>query len=444
MVGQAKPKLTSWKEIGAFLGRDARTVQRWERENHLPVHRVPGGRGYSVYAYPEELEVWLARGPAPAGPPEIPAKSEPARVTHPWARRRIRAGVLTAASAVLAVIALLAGGRLLQWRSSLAPSADSTLGANSTAYAEYLLGREAWNLRTRESLHNAIVHFGRAIERSPNYALAYSGLADTYLLLAFYNEPVPEVIPKARLAAMRALEFDPKRAEAHTSLAAIKALYNWDWSGAEQEFQRAIELNPRYATAHHWYGILLCAPLGRSAQTLAELERALELDPDSPIIRTDLGFAHYLAGQTDRAIGRYREVLTRDPNYIPAHFRLREAYELRGLHLQAFEEYLRNYQIPPSSPQGVEFERAFRAGGYAGFLRKVLDTVAQEAISVPSFSLARLYGKLGENEHAILWLEKACQEREPAVIYLQVDPAFAPLRSDPRFVRLERRIGLLP
>jgi TolB-like protein/Tfp pilus assembly protein PilF len=179
------------------------------------------------------------------------------------------------------------------------------------AFDLYLRGRYAWNQRNSESFHRATQYFSQAIEKDSNFALAYSGLADTYTLLVLYGEGA--AMSEAKTTAEKALRLDDTLAEAHTSLAAVKILHDWDWQGAEQEFQRAIELNPNSAQAHHWYGNLLLGPQGRHDEAIAEPLRAQELNPLSPIINADTGFAYYLAGRYDLALPGYQKVLAANP-----------------------------------------------------------------------------------------------------------------------------------
>ena len=204
---------------------------------------------------------------------------------------------------------------------------------NNEAYQLYLKGRFYWNKRTIEALKKSIEYFNQAIEKDPGFALAYAGLADGYTVP---GNPLPprEKMPKAKAAAMRALELDETLAEAHTSLARVLAIYDWDWTNAEKEFKRAIELNPRYATAHQWYGGYLDA-MGRHNEAIVERKRALELDPLSLIINFELGMAFYFAHDYDRAIEQYKKTLELDQNFPPARGFLPIAYEQKGMYDEA-------------------------------------------------------------------------------------------------------------
>ncbi|MGH9907901.1 MAG: tetratricopeptide repeat protein, partial [Pyrinomonadaceae bacterium] len=204
--------------------------------------------------------------------------------------------------------------------------------ANTEAYLEYLKGRHFWNKRTAESLGSSIENFQKAIELDPNYALAYAGLADAYALLVWNIGPVnPELINKARTAARKALELDFTLAEAHTSLAFTRCWYEWDWQGAESEFKKAIELNPNYATAHHWYGEFLVL-MGRFEEGFRELRFAQEIDPLSLIINSDIGKMHFLARRPEQAIDQLLKTTEMDPNFPISHLFLAMAYRQKGMY----------------------------------------------------------------------------------------------------------------
>jgi TolB-like protein/DNA-binding winged helix-turn-helix (wHTH) protein/Tfp pilus assembly protein PilF len=309
---------------------------------------------------------------------------------------------------------------------------------DTEAYDDYLRGQYHLDRRNAEGFEQAIGYFNRALEKDPNFALAYAGLADCYTLLAF-DGLTPGAQAKARAAAVKALALDDTLAEAHTSLAAINVL-NWNWAGADQEFRRAIALNPNYALAHHWYGNLFFALLGRHEEAIAELKRAQDLDPLSLIVNTDLGWAYEMAGQEGLALKQYHSVLAMDPNFVPVHFRLAQYYESKGM----FEEWAKEYTGDPGVPR--RFRQIYAARGYRGVqeamaywgdLREIGETRFR---GTPS---ARAYCILGKKEQALADLEFAFQHHDIGLIFLNVDHAWDPLRSDPRFQALERKIGLL-
>jgi TolB-like protein/Flp pilus assembly protein TadD len=317
--------------------------------------------------------------------------------------------------------------------------------ANPEAYQDYLKG-VYWRYKiTEEGFHKGIEYFQQAIEKDPDFALAYAGLASCYSGLA-NNSIVPpkEGYPKAKEASLKALEIDDTLAEAHNSLAFIKADYDWDWLGAEREYQRAIEINPNYASAHDLYGYHLYR-MGRFEAAIAELKRAVELDPASALNNRVLGQAFYYARQYDQAIEQERKTLEFDPNFTNAHIVLGNAYLQKSMYKEATAEYEKELVIFPRSTQ------ALSAVGYAAAVtgrradaQKVLDKLndlsKQKYIS--ALYSARIYAGLGEKDKAFEWLEKGYDNREGAGI--KVDPVYDPLRSDPRFQDILRRMNLQP
>ena len=318
---------------------------------------------------------------------------------------------------------------------------------NPEAYQLYLKGRYHLEKRTKEETNKAIEYFQQAIDRDPNYALAFAGLADSYVLLSVAiprsSFPPKEAFPKAKAAAMRALQIDDKLAEAHTSLAHIKFVYEWDWAAAEREFKRSIELDPNYATAHHWYGFDLAA-VGRFDEAIIEIRKAQEIDPLSLIINASAGWIFYHARQYDQAIEQERKTLEIDPNFVLAHGRLAQAYEQKGMNKEAVEEYLKAETLFGENQEEIAaFRQAYTVSGMRGFWQKQLDLAIERSKRqhVSSIIIAGYYARLGEREQAIQWLEKAYEERD-AMIWLKVDPRWDGLRSDPRFADLIRRVGL--
>ena len=314
---------------------------------------------------------------------------------------------------------------------------------NADAYQLYLRGRYYFNKRTDEGFLKAADYFQQAIAHDASYGLAYSGLADCYGLLGWGTFPAREYIPKAKAMADRALEIDNQMAEAHTSRAMIKALYEWDWPGAEAEFQLAIKLNPGYATAHHWYGIHLGA-MGRFEESRRELQRALDLDPLSLIINLNNAYPYHYTHQYERAIELYRKTIEMDPNFPWAHEDLMLAYEQQGKQGEAIKEGVTALRLSGDSDLATAVERAYAAGGYPSALRRWLDGVREQSNSryVSPMKIARLYIRLGERDEAFDWLQKAYDQRSAPLVYLKVDPQYDSLRSDLRFAGLLGKMGL--
>jgi len=319
---------------------------------------------------------------------------------------------------------------------------------NPEAYQLYLKGRFYWNKRTEEGVEKGIEYFQQAVEKDPKYALAYTGIADSYSLLTMAIDvgslSPSQAIPKARAAAMKALELDDTLAEAHTSLAFIKLNYDWDWSAAETEFRRGIELNPNSANAHHWYSHYLMA-MGRTNESLAESKRALELDQLSLIMNTHLGWHYFMAHQFDLAIEQLRKTIEMDPNYGLAHWYLGLAYEQSAMYAQAAAE-LQTAKDLLKKNVGIEagIGRVDALSGKRAEAEKVIDELKDRSkqIYVSSYHIASIYASLGDKDRAFEWLQGAYKERSDSLVYLKVDPKMDSLRSDPRFTDLLRSVGL--
>ena len=317
--------------------------------------------------------------------------------------------------------------------------------ANPKAYQDYLKGGYWKNKSTEEGMHKGIEYFQRAVARDPTYALAYAGLADCYSALPPVGfVPPKEAFPRAEEAALKALATDETLAEAHASLGYIKAVYDWDWSGGEREFQRAIELNPSYADAHRQYGIALRF-MGRREEAIAEHKRALELDPLSLIINRSLGLAFYEARQYDQAIEQEQKTLELDPNFLPAHDSLGLAYLQKSMYKEGIAEFEKLLAISPGNLLGLsDLGYAYAVTGRRAEAQKVLDQLSELSKQkyVPAEDLARIYAGLSEKDKAFEWLQKGFDEHSNAGI--KVVPAFDPLHSDPRFADLLRRMNLQP
>jgi serine/threonine-protein kinase len=329
-----------------------------------------------------------------------------------------------------------------------APTAETTAAAGGTdnprAYEAYLRGRYHWNRRTAEDFERAIAYFEQAIEEDPAYALAWAGLADAHALVGVFGYASPTLaLPAAREAARQALALDPGLAEAHATLGAVKDSFEWDWAGAEEEYRRAIALNPSYATAAHWYGMYLVM-MGRMEEGLGELDRALELDPLSSPIRTSVAMALVYARRPQEALEHCERVLELDPDFAWAHNVLGQAYLQQGRFDAGVEHAGHAADLSSASPEyRAELAAAYAA---AGRRSEALATLAEverkrEDGETPWFEMAMAHGALGDADRAFASLERAYDSRSTWMPYLQVEPRLDPLRSDPRFADLVRRMG---
>ena len=318
---------------------------------------------------------------------------------------------------------------------------------NPEAFQLWLKGRYYWYKLNPEGLQKAIEYFQQALEKDPAYAPAYAGLADSYNLLAFFNVfPPREVMPKAKAAAVKALELDDNLAEAHVSLGWAGFTYDLDWPAAGKHFDRAIVLNPAYPLAHSYYSLYLGA-LGRPEEGLTEAKRALDLDPVSPAINHYVVVQLYLARRFDEAIEQCRKTLELDPSFTAVHGTLAEVYSAKGMYREALAEYEEYSALSGGSPRSTAFVGYAHARlGQRSQAFRVLEQLraASKQKYVPALSFAIVYVGLGEKEQAFLWLEKAYDERTNSLAYLKVQATWGPLRSDPRFADLVRRIGLPP
>ncbi len=322
---------------------------------------------------------------------------------------------------------------------------DKQYTANAEAFQLYLKGRFYWNKRTPPDLQRAIPFFQQAIEKDPNYALAYSGLADTYALIAAYtNQPAREVMPKAKEAALKALALDDNLAEAHASLGQITAYYDYDFVTAEREYRRAIDLNPNYASAHQWLAEHLAATR-RNEEALAEIRRALELDPMSVIMNRIYADILVDGRKFDEAIQQYKKTLELEPNFPTAHYFLGRAYEAKGMYDEAVKEYTVSSQLGTvMAGLMAKANDVYKKQGWNAYVQFNLEQLVENAPErrFPPFMIATFYTKVGRKDEAIKWLEKGYEERDFRMTLLSVAFEFDGLRSDPRFRELVRRMGL--
>ena len=312
------------------------------------------------------------------------------------------------------------------------------------AYEAYLKGRFFWNKRTEAGFKASIDHFTRAIELDPLYALAYAGLADSYNLFNNYDlAPATETGPKAKAAALKALEIDPALAEAHASLALVQEVYDFDQIAADESYRRAVELNSNYSTAHHWYGLFL-VQMGRTEDAIRHLEQAKRLDPLSNIIDVGLAWAHYFARRYDRTIELSRQTIDLVPDFWPAHLVHGWALEQSGRYEDAEREFARAIELSGRNTLPLaSLGHLHAVSGKTREATRILDELQSRSRAryVSAYFPAAIHTGLGRTEEAFRWLERAEKERAYWLISLHVNPWFDPLRQDARFVDLERRLG---
>ncbi|HET6977258.1 MAG TPA: tetratricopeptide repeat protein [Pyrinomonadaceae bacterium] len=317
---------------------------------------------------------------------------------------------------------------------------------NPEAYENYLKGRYYWNKRTGAGYEKAIEHFEQAIKLDPGYALAYSGLADSYVAFDFFGVLPPwETGPKAKKAAIAALLLNDSLAEAHTSLACVEMMYERDWSNAEKEFKRAIELDPNYAQAHNWYSHFLMA-MGRIEESLAENERALKLDPLDDSINQYLGWHYQHARQFDRAIGQLEKTLAENPEFFLARVTLGMAYEQNGEIDKAIAEFQKAYELEKNNVVLGFLGHAYAMSGNREAAQKILKELEElsRRVYVPAYNIALIYTALGETDHAFEWFEKAYAARNEWLNWFKTAPEVDSLRAYRRFTELLGRLNLVP
>ena len=316
---------------------------------------------------------------------------------------------------------------------------------NIEAYNLYLKGRFYWNKRNEEEVKKGIEHLNQAIEEDPSFAGAYAGLADCYNVLGFYSAlPPKDAFPKAKAAAIKAMELDEELAEAHTSLAYAMLYHDWDWEGAEREFRRAEELNPDYATTPHWLAEYFAA-MGMMNEAIVAKKRASQLDPLSMIINTTIGWMYYFDRRYDEAVEQIKRVQEIDPNFVPAHFWIGQAYEQKGLYPEAVDAFKNAVTLSRESTYTLaSLAHGYASAGDKARAREILSRLRElsKAKYVSAYEIAEVYISLGEIESAFEWLEKAYEERSRALVFLKVEPRLDPIRSDPRFKTLLDKMNL--
>jgi TolB-like protein/DNA-binding winged helix-turn-helix (wHTH) protein/Flp pilus assembly protein TadD len=314
---------------------------------------------------------------------------------------------------------------------------------NPQAFQDYLQGRQYWATRSEAGLHKAVAFFNRAIEEDPGDARSYAGLAHCYIVLPLlYNVPHLDAYAKARIAAKQAIAIDPTLAEAHLANAEILLNQDWDFAGAEQEFQRTLALNPNYSTGHQWYGEYLSIR-GRHEEAIREMQTTLALDPLSPIAHHQAGQTYQQARQYDRAIAEYQQALALNSDFNISYESMSWAYRREGKFAQAIDSLRRGvpsweHDFPGLTAALANLDEAYRKNGRAGFLRASMDFHRRYAR--PAYYLARDYADLNDKEKAFAWLARTWQERDPELFFIFTDPEFDGMRGEPRFQQLVRRI----
>jgi len=335
-------------------------------------------------------------------------------------------------------------------RINLTPEDKERLAKNPSvspeAYEDYLKGRYYWNKRSGDGFTKAIGYFEDATRKDPQYALAYAGLADCYGIIGatiYGTVPAEEAAPKAKAAAIRALEIDPSLAEAETSLATAKFNYDWDWAGASEGFKQAIQMDPKYATAYQRYSLYSIA-MGRFDDSFEQIKRARDLDPLSISINSSFGWRLYLARQYDRSIAQLRDTLEMDPNYEWAHLILGQAYEQKGEFNLALAELKKAVELSRNSPLMVSaLAHAYAVQGNTAEAQKLLAQLMTQSRTqyVSPYYIAVVYLGLGKNAIAMNWLDKAFADRSNGLVFARVEPELDPLRSDPRFIAIENNLN---
>jgi TolB-like protein/DNA-binding winged helix-turn-helix (wHTH) protein/Flp pilus assembly protein TadD len=323
---------------------------------------------------------------------------------------------------------------------------ESRLASSRTvvprAYEAHLKGRYFWNQRTTDGFQKALLHFQEALRLDAEYAGAYAGMADTYTLLGYYSIlPPHEAYPKAKAAALKALDIDPTLAEAHSSLAGVYMDYEWTWDAVEQEYIRALQLNPGYAVAHQWFGNYLSA-MGRSQEAIRETLRARELDPLSKIVNANVGWVYHLARQDDKAVEEAQKALELDANFYWTHLLLGRARLQQNMREEAIASFEKASTLSGGNPMVLgELGHAYAVTGRRADADKVLAQLSRREYP-PPYEIALIHAGMGDIDQSLAWLDKSYRERARALGFAKVEPRLDPLRADPRFVALLRRLAL--
>jgi tetratricopeptide (TPR) repeat protein len=468
-------RIDSWKEIAAFFGKDERTVKRWEKERALPIHRMPGGRG-SVFAYTAELTGWLHSTYATkvtdeplegnievtdheVTPPAIyvaiepPSAAEISPVTTPveelaqastGSSRRIRGWI--AGSIVLVVVVLLLVRVLNHSAHGKSIAAGKAHRVPSPEAQElYLRGRYYWNRRTGDSLKEAIDAYSQAIEREPDYAAAYAGLAQCYDLLREYsNMPPAESYPRAISAATKAIQLDDTLPEAHAALAFALFFWSWEVPRALDEYRRAIQLNPNDVEAHHWYATSLLS-LERYQDALREINTAQALNPTSPSIVADRALILYWAGETQRGLGTLEEMERAEPDFLSPHRYLANIFFGIGNFEGFIDETRHSGELSHNEEEialGDAADRGWQQRGARGMFESMMAAQQSyfDAGKSSGFLLATTCAHLGRKKDAVHYLEAAYRAHDVYLFGLAGSYLEQQLKGDPEFIELEKQI----
>ncbi len=309
------------------------------------------------------------------------------------------------------------------------------------AYQLYLKGRYFWNKRTDDDVRKAFGYFQQAIDIDPLYAGGYAGIASCYAVGNPWNYQPKELVPRMKAAATKALELDDALAEAHATLAISKCYYEFDFIDGERELRRAIALDPNYPTAHHWLGEFLVF-MGRFDEGFAEYKKALELDPLSLAIASDYGRSLFLARQYDRSIEQLKKTIDMDPNFVRSHFYLVDPYLQKGLPDSAFQEIVSGLRAEGGSPKLIDtLKEIYKSGGMKGIAIFRVDRAAKDSTAFTPNVLAASYLVLGDRRNALRWLERTYEQRSNLIVMIKTDPFYDPLRSEPEFVALLKKVG---
>ena len=497
---RANRRLDTWKEIGAFFGRDERTVKRWETTRGLPVHRVPGAGRANVYAYTDELAEWLsgtrigAENDAEANSEAVDGVAvelEEEAGAETGAQRRADAygdagfvdrrvgerrsagrllargggspaGRYVAMIATVLVAALIAVTVVRRASSERAVRAGATSSAGGTGAAAarhhipdsqaeqlYLKGIYYWQKRTPESLNQAVDYFTQAVVRDPQYAEAYAGLADCYNLLREYSlMPPNEAYPRAEAAAKRAIALDDSLSDAHSALGFVDFYWSWDVAGAQREFVRALTLDSNSVNAHYWYGTYLLH-LGRYSESLEEIEKAQKLDPHSTSILADKGLVLFHSGQTQQAAELLKQLVAAEPDFLSPHNYLATLHLGQGEYPQYLAERRKaatllhdqaRLDIVTAGEKGLV--RGGAQGMWSAMLREQQRLRADGKES--AYNLARTHALLGRRQEALDELQTAYRQHEPELVSMRIDVAFASLHDEARFREILAEVGLPP
>jgi len=438
-----KRRLTGWKEIGAFFGKNERTVKRWELTRGLPVHRPPGSAKTAVFADVLELEEWLKSGRAEAALEEEPKPIEPATVPLPAAVQPSPRRLGFAAGAIVLLFLLVVGALI---GSDTKPVHHRP---NGEAQQAYFSGVYHWNTRTADGLKQSLGEFKQAIALDPDYAAAYAGLGNAYNLLAQYDVmKASEAYPLARQAAEQAIALDPALADGYSALGFAMFYGFKDLRRADELFQKALALDPNSGRTFHWYALIMMHT-GKFDEPLRAITRAQELDPDSHAIRANRGLILFYAGRAQEAIDLLNDLTLSAPAFLSPHYYLATIY----LDQQRYDDYLREtlkaaeLEGNAGLKQATEAATAgYRAGGPKGLFSAMLAVQQSElaAGKESAFNVARTAALLGDSATAFAALQQSLAAKEPDLLGLRIDRAFKDLRGDARFQKLAAAVLDLP